>query len=68
MIKKMQMLYSTPLRANRVITRLQINNQDLSLSELMIYVPEMQYSGVLTVPPPTPATHKSQKINYVSEL
>lgn len=64
----MQMLCSTPLRANRVITRLQINNQDLSLSELMIYVPEMQYSGVLTVPPPTPATHKSQKINYVSEL
>lgn len=66
MIKKMQMLYSTPLRANRVITRLQINNQDLSLSELMIYVPEMQYSSVLTVSPPTPATHKSQKINYVS--
>lgn len=61
MIKKMQMLYSTPLRANRVITRLQINNQDLSLSELMIYVPEMQYSGVLTAPPPPQPPTKAKK-------
>lgn len=61
MIKKMQMLYSTPLRANRVITRLQINNQNLSLSELMIYVSEMQYSSVLTVPPPHPSHPQKPK-------
>lgn len=42
----MQMLYNTSLRVDHVITRLQINNQDLSLTKLLICVPEMQYRDV----------------------